>query len=237
MAVTSIPSCKQWWSPFRANDAVSIAHVDLSVKSSIESEALEWLDSRELDRWRRYEYEGPRRRFALCRAALRAILCEELACSNEQLAFANSLHGKPVAMLANQDAAIHFNVSHSTNHGLVAVSSDRRVGVDVEERASRRNLDLLVDTVLSKNELANYAQSNECERYALFFKLWTIKEAVLKAYGVGLKTDVSSIEVPAAIRSGGMYGTMRLPELPAVTWHVEYLGTKQFAAAIAYEQL
>ena len=73
------------------------------------------------------------------------------------------------------------------------------------------------------------------EKTHLFFRLWTIKEALIKAHGMGFVLDVASFEVPPDMRNGAAKTAMRLPQLPQVTWQVEDLGNERFATAIAHE--
>ncbi|MCY3800253.1 MAG: 4'-phosphopantetheinyl transferase superfamily protein [Chloroflexi bacterium] len=225
-----------WWRPFRTiNDAV-VVHVDLTGDSTREIDALAWLNEEEKARWQRYEHDGARRRFVLCRAALRAILCSQLGCENERLEFGASDHGKPFAVVNGRRHPISFNVSHSGKHGLVAFAPKGRLGVDVEERVARRDLDVLVTSVLSLGEQAELALKRGCDKVHLFFSLWTIKEALIKALGKGFSLDVSGFEVPLAMRRGVVTSTFRFPEMPSVRWRLENLGNERFAAAIAHEQ-
>lgn len=196
-----------------------------------------WLNEEEKARWRRYEHRGARRRFVLCRAALRAILCNQLDCENERLEFGASDHGKPFAVVNGRRHPISFNVSHSGKHGLVAFAPKGRLGVDVEERVARRDLDVLVTSVLSLGEQAELALKRGCDRVHLFFSLWTIKEALIKALGKGFSLDVSGFEVPLAMRRGLTTSMFRFPGMPSVRWRLENLGNERFAAAIAHEQL
>ena len=76
------------------------------------------------------------------------LLCTELDCRNDHLSFGVSEHGKPFARIRGLEAPISFNVSHSGVHGLIAVSPRGRIGVDVEEPTSRRNLDLLIEVCI-----------------------------------------------------------------------------------------
>ena len=71
---------------------------------------------------------GARRRFVLCRGALRAILCGDLGCENERLTFGERRYGKPFALVDAMPAQISFNVSHSGRHGLIAVAQDGQLG-------------------------------------------------------------------------------------------------------------
>ena len=132
--------------------------------------ALTWLDEDERERRKRFLFDGPRRRFALCRTALRAILCDRLECENWQLAFESTKHGKPVALVDGVAAPISFNVSHSGEHGLIAFAPDGRLGVDVEERVPHRNMDLIIQGVFGQTERAELASTGGRAKLRLFLK-------------------------------------------------------------------
>ena len=227
----------RWWHSFRDIDDISVALVDLSPHAEREGAALRWLDSGEHIRWRRYAYKGPRRRFLLCRAALRVMLCEHLACGNEQLSFKASRYGKPLAQVDNLPAPVSFNVSHSGRHGLIGIARAGRLGVDIEERDSKRDLNLLIDSVLNEREKAELISRKGLEKTYLFFRLWTLKEALLKAVGKGFHLDATGIAIPVPVLRGEKKSILQLPESPGASWHVEDLGNEDFAAAIAYEEV
>lgn len=224
-----------WYSPFKIVDTATVVHVDLRENTAHETVALAWLTKCERERWRRFLFDGPRRRFALCRAALRAILCNRLGCENTQLEFETAEYGKPVALVDGMPVSVSFNVSHSGEHGLIAFAPKGRLGVDVEERVAHRNMDLLIDGVFGPSEQAELASTRGCDRTHLFFRLWTIKEALIKALGTGFTLDPSTFEVPSEMFSGEIKFSMKLPQAPEVNWQVEDLGNERFAAAIAQE--
>lgn len=234
-------SMPEWWRDVCRLDGVGgaggvrVVHVDLSPDAAREAEAVSWLDADESERWRRYRHPGPRRRFALCRAVLRAILCGRLGCSSGQLAFAVSAYGKPHARVDGAAAPVSFNVSHSGEHGLIAFASRGRIGVDVQVRAPRRNLDLLIEGVMSSRERAELAELRGDDRLRLFSALWTVKEALSKARGRGLSMGVSGFEVPAGLLRGAGSGLFRFDDMPNVAWRVDDLGNSAFAAALACE--
>lgn len=223
-----------WWRPFTSTADVAVVHVDLTPHPAHEAEAYGWLDEGERASWLRY-LPGPRRRFSLCRAALRAILCGRLDCTNEQLSFGASGHGKPFAVVAGAASPASFNVSHSGNHGLIALSATRRLGVDVEERVPKRRLGLLIEEVMGRDEQAELASLQGAERLRRFYRLWTFKEALIKALGTGFSTDPSQFQVPPRMRWGAPTGAFRFPHLPSVAWRLADIGDERFAAALAYE--
>ena len=224
-----------WLSPFREVGSVVVLHVDLSRDADREAVATTWLDHEERQRYSRFLYDGPRRRFALCRAALRAVLCERLSCSNEQLTLGALEFGKPFAVLHGEMALVSFNVSHSGDHGLIAYAPDGWLGVDIEERGERRSLDELIETTLTPVEREELASGSDQQRLHSFLKLWTIKEAVIKAIGLGISISMSELEVPAAMRHGSTGGVFEMPQTPGMSWRLEDLGNEIFAAAVAHE--
>lgn len=231
----SASAAVRWYSPFKIVDTATVVHVDLTENTAHETTASAWLNECERERGRHFVYGGPRRRFALCRAALRAILCNRLGCENKQLEFKAAEYGKPIAMVDGMPVSVSFNVSHSGEHGLIAIAPEGRLGVDVEERVAHRNMDLLIDGVFGPSEKAELASTRGGDKIPLFFRLWTIKEALIKALGTGFSLDPSTFEVPPEMFSGEMKFAMKLPQAPEVTWQVEDLSNKRFAAAIAYE--
>ena len=226
---------ERWWRPFRRIGEAAVTYVDLSPHAAREAEALACLDGQERSRWQGFRLAGPRRRFALCRAALRAVLCRQLGCRNGQLSFAATRHGKPYALVDGTPAAIHFNVSHGGAHGLIASAPEGRLGVDVEERVPRRDLDGLISSVLGPGEQGELASAGGGRKLRQFYHLWTIKEALLKALGTGMSLDMAGFEVPPALRQGAACATFRFPQMPDVGWRLEDLGNEDFAAAIAHE--
>ena len=226
---------ERWWHPFRKIGRATVIHVDLTPHAAREADAWSWLDEEERRRWRRYQHDGPRRRFALCRAALRAVLCKQLGCRNEQLALGISDFGKPYAVVHGVAAPASFNVSHSGAHGLIAFATEGRLGVDVEERDAPRDLNALISTVLAPDEQAELALARGDRKVHLFFNFWTIKEALIKAVGRGLSLDMSRLEIPLAMRHGSTTSIFRFPQLPTVRWRLEDLGNRNFAAALAHE--
>lgn len=224
-----------WWSPVGQVAGAVVSHIDLSPHPDWEAEAFSWLDEQEQARADRFTDVGPLRRFALCRAALRALLCHELGCRNEQLAFGASEHGKPFAIVQGLPARISFNVSHSGKHGLVALAPEGRLGVDVEECIPHRNLDTLIETVFTPGEQAELASITGSDRHRAFFRLWTVKEALVKALGTGFSLDVSTFEVPSAIRYGAPSAVFSFPRVPSAQWRVESFDNEGYVAATVHE--
>ena len=224
-----------WWRPFRRIDEIDVFYVDLAPNDSFEAAAFGLLNVAERARWRRFMFPGPKRRFALCRGALRTHIIDLMGCTNDQLTFGENEHGKPHALVGGRRVPFSFNVTHSGRHGLLAIGSSARLGVDIEERVSNRHIDLLSESVFGPNERSELNSVEVQRKIAMFFKLWTVKEALVKALGVGMSLDTSEFEVPEKMRRGERRDVFAFPHLPGIRWQLEDLSEPRFAAAIAYE--
>lgn len=131
--------------------------------------------------------------------------------------------------------SIQFNVSHSYDHGLLAFASYGRIGVDIEDRHRRPNIDEILYSVFSAQEQRLLRQYPEPSRRQLFFRLWTYKEALIKATGEGFRRDTSAFSIPFSLLDQTRAASMTLSDMPDVLWKIVNLETDQFAAAIAHE--
>ncbi len=106
--------------------------------------------------------------------------------------------GKPVAYSNMQAVLPSFNISHSGNKVLVAVSNDP-VGIDIEQ-VKNTELEMLAAAVFSSQELHLFRTAGNSSH--MFYQLWTRKEALLKNVGVGLLDDLRSIDVSRKVDTG-----------------------------------
>ena len=223
-----------WWSSWREIDDVVILHVELTPDAGRETRALVLLDDEEKQRWQRFLAKRARCEFALCRAALRVALCERLGCLNHQLSFGYLEHGKPFAKVDGERASAGFNVSHSGRHGLIALADNDWLGIDVEERIPRQDLDGIGSLVYSPAEQRLLAAASESQKRILFFRMWSLKEALIKALGSGFSLSPARFEIPAPILQGIRSAVFRFPHAPTNAWRLLDLGETRFAAALAY---
>jgi 4'-phosphopantetheinyl transferase len=150
------------------------------------------LSADELVRAGRYVRSTDRDRYIAARAFVRRVLAAYVGVPPTQLRFRYGPHGKPE--LSGVGTGIGFNVSHSGEWVLCAVAPARHVGVDVE----RRRADLTAsdtDSVLTAREREVLEKTDSAERAASALRLWTRKEAVVKAMGVGLSQPLERLEV------------------------------------------
>ncbi|MEH0544428.1 4'-phosphopantetheinyl transferase superfamily protein [Streptomyces sp. B21-105] len=104
-------------------------------------------------------------------------------------------HGKVRLDVPDDPAPYDFSVTHSGALVGVAVSPDGAVGLDVEDVDVPLDVDAAARTALSGSELAALHALPPAERHPAFLRVWTRKEAVLKALGVGLRLPLRGLEV------------------------------------------
>jgi 4'-phosphopantetheinyl transferase len=211
-------------------DGVSVHRVDLRPDAQVEVECLALLDSQERERAERFTVARPRRQFVVTRGALRLLLAERLGCRAEALAFAAGPHGKPF-LVAGEAAPLAFNVSHSAGRALVAIGQGA-IGVDIECLERKGDLDLIAKGVFTPAEQAELAARAGAGRVALFFRLWTVKEALIKARGSGFAYPPARFEVPEPLRAGASHAMFSFPDETAV-WRITDLSEEGYAAALA----
>lgn len=106
--------------------------------------------------------------------------------------FAKHEHGKPY--LLNHD--LNFNHSHSQQYYALAMSQHvKDIGIDVEELDRKVRLEALAQHAFHPDEYATWQSLEQDREY--WFKVWTTKEAVLKASGLGIRLDLNTLNTQA----------------------------------------
>ncbi len=136
-----------------------------------------------------------RTRFLLAQAILRDVLSHYTHQAPQQMRLSRSSHGKPYLV----DSDFTFNLTHSNECVLIAVTAEHEVGIDVEFLERSRHLDALVRRFFSKEEQrAYFSYTSAAERRLAFYRGWTRKEAYLKAIGLGLSYPLHQFTVSLA---------------------------------------
>ena len=145
----------------------------------------------ERDRADRIQKTMVRDRFVIVRAGLRQLLARYLDTEPNEVAFAYGDHGKPYLNTSN----LSFNVSHSGNMAAYVVSCGRKVGVDVEFVGRKVSHEQIARRFFAREETAALQAEPEEKRSRVFFGIWTLKEAYLKARGTGISIPLDSFAV------------------------------------------
>jgi 4'-phosphopantetheinyl transferase len=146
----------------------------------------------------RYHRSVDRDRFIAGRGILRKIISAYLAISPGALRFTYNEHGKPTVLDDQNDRALNFNLSHSGELALYAVTRGRDVGIDIEYvREDFATLEI-AEHFFSKDEVAALKSLPAGQRAAGFFNCWSRKEAFIKAKGLGVSYPLDRFTVSLA---------------------------------------
>ena len=167
-----------WW---MATDAVGPA--DLHKWLAI-------LDEEERERADRFHFSIDRREFIAAHALLRFMLSSCLNWPAHLWRFTSDVDGKPRIFSHNGSHERPFSLSHTRGLVAAAVATRGVVGVDVERIDPRKADFAMAEEYFAPAEVQLLRAVPVSERNLCFFRLWTLKEAYLKAIGTGLGTPL-----------------------------------------------
>lgn len=172
--------------------AVQVWQIPLTVSSHELQAYLQILADDERIRSQQFRFEADRRRFIAARGRLRQLLGRCLQRPPESLCFEYGPCGKPSLSADSKTSSWQFNLSHSQDLAVCVLAERGRVGIDLEQVRSLKQLAGLCDRYLTEREQSQLAGA---ERDRAFLQYWTCKEAYLKAIGLGLTQSMQAVEV------------------------------------------
>ena len=153
-----------------------------------------WLAEPEIERAERFHRPLDRRRFVARAILRRGLLGSYLDRDPKSLRFREGPHGKPY--LADGDGeGWSFNLSRSVDRVLFGITRGREVGVDVEAHRPLKELDSMAKRVFAPAEHAAYLRVADEGRRGAFYRIWTRKEAAMKALGEGFYREPRTLTV------------------------------------------
>ena len=126
-------------------------------------------------------------------------LARYLSVTPIEIALESAAHGKPY-LARSHCTDLHFNLSHSGDAVLCALTSGPEIGVDIEATVLSDNLLNVASHFFAPDECAALAARRGSDRAAFFYRLWTRKEAYLKARGKGLSHPLNMFSVMPSLR-------------------------------------
>ncbi|NLG96275.1 MAG: 4'-phosphopantetheinyl transferase superfamily protein [Chloroflexi bacterium] len=187
----------------------------------------ELLDDEERSRANRFYAAQDRRRFIAAHGQMRQILGRYCCQPPNSLRFDKNAYGKPFLRGIPE---LRFNLSHSLDRGLLAISGERELGVDVEACRSLIDQENIARRFFAPGEVKELFSLPPEQQKEAFFACWTRKEAYVKARGKGLSIPLDQFEV--SLRPGEKARLIK----PAENWSLYSINVGPgFAAALAVE--
>jgi 4'-phosphopantetheinyl transferase len=153
-------------------------------------QALTWLGPDERLRYERFSGDEDRRMFLLGRVMARVLVSEALGVAPTDWRWRDGVHGRPE--IANPPTPLRFNLSHSAGIVVCAIAVGRDVGVDVEDLARRPVEPAVVRRYCSPEEILDIDAQRD-RWHDRFLRYWTLKEAYLKARGLGISVTLADL--------------------------------------------
>lgn len=153
---------------------------------------LSLLDQTEAERAARFVFERDRRTYVLSHALVRLMLSGFANVDPAAWRFEANAHGKPrvVGPVGYED--LRFNLSHTRGGALCGVVGGAEIGVDIETLDRATDHLGLCERYFSRSETAALRAAPVERQREMFFRFWTLKEAYIKARGMGLSIPLDA---------------------------------------------
>lgn len=214
-------------------DQVDVWRISLDLPTASTESLGSTLSTDEAQRATRFHFPEDRSRYITAHGGLRKILARYLRCAPRELNFYTDDYGKP----ALDGHKLEFNLSHSGEYALVAITQRRKVGVDIERIRSDMEIENIASRYFSQREVSELFALPSEQRIAGFFNCWTRKEAYIKAHGLGLSLPLESFDVSLTPSEPAILRATRPDSNVAARWTLFSLDVASgYASAVAVER-
>lgn len=164
----------------------------IDINNHLNPDFVAFLDDQENERARRFKFTKDRNCFIGSHAALRKLLGKYCNCAPHAIVYEYTAHNKPILI---NDHPIQFNLSHSHDQAIIAITKNHPIGVDIEYIQTKKILTALAKRFFSAKEYDEYKNLPASQKTLGFYNCWTRKEAFVKALGIGITCPLKSFSV------------------------------------------
>jgi 4'-phosphopantetheinyl transferase len=149
------------------------------------------LEPAERERYHGYRHDADRLMFLAGRVMARALVARALGIAPGGWKWREGQRGRPE--IDAPDTALRFNLAHSAGLVACALANGRDVGVDVEYLRRRPVDPQVIPRYCAPDEVRDIHAHGPHGWHDRFLLYWTLKEAYLKARGLGISVPLSDI--------------------------------------------
>jgi len=202
---------------------INLAQVSLSLTADL-------LDQDEQTRASRFVAEDIRQKYIVSHAFLRQVLSEYLDLKPQDIHYIYNKHGKP----SLKHNLVYFNLSHSGDVALVAVSKEASVGIDVEYKKPLEDFMSIAERFFAPEEITAIQAKPLTDQLDTFYTLWTRKEAYLKMLGLGVSFGLGRFVVSAEDLG---FDCLESSEVEKSCWLGSIKSDKNYSAALSIKKV
>jgi 4'-phosphopantetheinyl transferase len=230
-----------WSAP---QDPLSLDRDEIHVwKIALEDPALKQVDlynrilsEDERERAGRLRFSIYRNRFVAAHAGLRKLLGRYCNAEAGDIVFEYNEHGKPAIPAGSNPGEIQFNLSHSGNIALCAITKKSTVGIDIEFLRQVARVEKILDRFFHDRERRYYYSQPEGMRNTAFLMLWTVREAYSKAMGKGISSGLKEVDLSPAFEYPPHEAASISRTNDSETWSIVQIAPGSgYVGALAYE--
>ena len=223
---------------------VHVWQVNLKKRNRLPEDLHDYLSPNELERAAKFKFPYDREHFLLRHYLLRLILCKYCDCRPHELRFRYNYYKKPFINIP-EFREIKFSMSSSDDLMMIGLCKQNDIGIDVEKIREPDNIEHIALESFSKRELDYF--NSKMDKTTAFLRIWTRKEAFVKAVGKGIYFPLKSFCVD--IDPSGSYENMTILKHPVESkrWrtiaikvsdsHIAALAIKSVIFNVLYFQL
>lgn len=174
-----------------SKDIINIFTINLRTLENYLPKLLTYLSDKEKIQAKTFLLKKLKDHYIASHGLLRILLGKYLSCSPSQVEYTYNEFQKP---LCKNNQNLYFNMSHSHEYACYAFCLNYPIGIDIEYLNPKIEVNNLLPVSTTQAESFIFNTLKENDKFYLFYKMWTTKEAFLKALGLGLSYSLSSIE-------------------------------------------
>lgn len=173
------------------DNEVHIYRIKFPRKKDEISELRKLLSKDETEKADRFRFEKDTIQYIVSRGYLRRILSDYIQTNAESIIFSYTEFGKPFI----NNSEVYFNLSHSGDWCLIAVSLIKEIGIDIEKIREIDDVLKIAEKYFALNEYEHLKSFEGIKQLNEFFRIWTLKESFIKAIGEGLSFPLKNFSV------------------------------------------
>lgn len=182
------------------------------------------LSNTEIEKVQRYRLAKAKHTALITRAFVRLVLSQYTNVPAQKWSFNIGAHGKPE--INRPPIPLSFNLSHNDDLIICAVSMDKKIGCDIENLSRKISIKAIAQRYFSTTEFDALMALPPPLQRRRFFEYWTLKEAFVKATGMGISQGLESFNFTIGKAKAGQFNhNIQLNFSPSCTeqdnqrWH------------------